>query len=68
MVIHVGEKRKILGLHIAGTLIDKWTFASRDCETKAGRRAMIKILGADWREDAERASEVEEMETVGKKR
>ena len=65
--VYVGDKRKILGLYIAGTLIDKWTFASRDCETKAGRRAQIKILGADWRESDEVESEVEEMNIVAKR-
>lgn len=65
--VFIGDKRKILGLHIAGVVIDKWTFASRDCETKAGRRAQIKILGADWREDDEVESEVEEMNTVAKR-
>jgi len=66
-LVHIGEKRKILGLHIAGVVADKWMFASRDCETKAGRRAMIKILGADWREADEIESEVDEMKTVAKR-
>lgn len=66
--VFIGDKRKILGLHIAGVVADKWMFASRDCETKAGRRAQIKILGADWREDDEAESEVEEMKTVAKRR
>lgn len=66
-VVHIGDSRKILGLHIAGVVADKWMFASRDCETKAGRRAMIKILGADWREDDEIESEVDEMKTVAKR-
>ena len=65
--VFVGEKSKILGLHIAGVVADKWMFASRDCETKAGRRAQIKILGADWREDDEVESEVEEMNIVAKR-
>lgn len=66
--IYINDKQKILGLHIAGTLIDKWTFAARDCETKARRRAQIQMLGADWREGDEVESEVEEMNTVAKKR
>jgi len=66
--VFIGDTSKILGLHIAGVVADKWMFASRDCETKAGRRAQIKILGADWREDGEAESEVEEMKTVAKRR
>ncbi len=65
--VFIGDKSKILGLHVAGVVADKWMFASRDCETKAGRRAQIKILGADWREDDEVESEVEEMTTVAKR-
>ena len=65
--VFIGDKSKILGLHIAGVVADKWMFASRDCETKAGRRAQIKMLGADWREDDEVESEVEEMKTVAKR-
>jgi hypothetical protein len=65
--VFIGDKSKILGLHIAGVVADKWMFASRDCETKAGRRAQIKILGADWREDDEVESEVEEMNVVAKR-
>ena len=66
--VYIGDKQKILGLHIAGTLIDKWTFAARDCETKARRRAQIQMLGADWRETDEVDNEVEEMEMVDKRR
>lgn len=64
--VTIGKKTKLLGLYLAGAIADKWLFMPRENETKSTRRAQVKILGSDWREDSEVESEREEVETVNK--
>ena len=48
-----------------------WSFADRDAITKAERRAQLKILNREWREDDEINLELEEekavQESIGRK-
>ena len=48
-----------------------WSFADRDAITKAERRAQLKILNREWREDDEIKLELEEekavQESIGRK-
>ena len=41
-----------------------WSMADRDAVTKAERRAQLKIMNRDWREDGEIALEAEEEQAV----
>jgi hypothetical protein len=49
-------------------LMRAWTFADRDAITKAERRAQLKLLNQEWREDDEISLEQAEIEAVRGKR
>lgn len=46
-------------------LTDQYAFLDRTAETKAERRANIKLLGFDWRDPNEMTHEDKEIKTVG---
>ena len=45
-------------------LMRAWSFADRDAITKAERRAQLKMLNREWREDDEIVLEQEEERAV----
>ena len=67
-MVAVGTKSVMLGEHIFNTLVDKKWFAARTAETMAKRRVHDELAGIDWRSDAEKEAEAEEVEMVQKSR
>ena len=58
-------------LWLTMSVMRSWSFADRDAITKAERRAQLKILNREWREDGEIDLELEEekavQEAIGRK-
>ena len=52
------------GLWLTMALMRAWSFADRDAITKAERRAQLKMLNREWREDDEIVLEQEEERAV----
>ncbi len=51
-------------LYLHMQILNRWTFADRDAESKAERRAILKLCNREWREKDEVESEHEEERAV----
>ncbi len=51
-------------LYLHMQILNRWTFADRDAESKAERRAILKVCNREWREKEEVESEQEESRAV----
>ncbi len=53
-----------LPLYVHMQVLDRWTFADRDAESKAERRAILKLCNREWRDKEEIESERQEERAV----
>ncbi len=51
-------------LYLHMQILNRWTFADRDAESKAERRAILKLANREWRDKEEVESEKEEQQAV----
>ncbi len=51
-------------LYLHMQILNRWTFADRDAESKAERRAILKLCNREWRDKEEVESEQEEVRAV----